>query len=538
MSQVTLIPRQTSPHADGIRIECETSSSLGSPGPVIFTTAMFNAGGTDKLSLFVAENLAFNVDVSDLAVSGAGMLAPPAGLIVEILSGRLIIKPAAATWPVAISDYLNENWFADLSPISLAIGNDGLQLEVQVGGKQRIFRWAPVRIGGVTPVVRARWLELTVAPSSFSEVDIPLGDETIHRVPLTDGTAVVESYLQRTALAVDSSRLVVERPSFGLHLLGRDWFPETCWSWSAGGKQVFEFVDVDPGDWEPPAALEGDLAAHGTTSKNLQLTQMPPLLTTGRTANETSELPAAWQYTVINSSNSGSAPGVWVNWNLSLTNVPSRVAVQATSLDSQLHGLWAIDQLDWKFEFGLRPQPAGEQAEPDQHQTSPRIRLRLIKGTAPEAWSATLVITNPQVFGSGPELQFFGRAMTDVRALPHAPDLARSLTVARVGFANVEFTTPDKFQVSAKLDVSDATTPIIKFEAGPQAVEAWVPGPWAGLTDVSLTGANLPADLPGVDEQTKLDRDRNQGLVDVPLTNFALTTSEKALAQFEIGAWS
>ena len=534
MSHVTLTPRQTSPHADGIRLECETSSSLGSPGPIIFTTAMFNAGGTDELSLFVGGNVVFKVSMSDLAVSGAGMLAPPAGPIVEILSGRLILKRAAATWPVAINDYLTANWFADLNPISLAIGNDGLQLEVQADGKRRIFRWAPVRIGGGDPVFRARWLELTVAPNSFSEVEIPIGNTTIRRVPLTDGTSVVESYLQRTTLAVESSRLVAERPSFGLNVLGHDWFPSTCWSWSAGGKQVFEFVDVEPGDWEPLAELKGDLKAHGTTSENLQLTQLPPLLTTGRTANETSELPAAWQYAGIKSNNGGSAPGVWVHWNLSLSNVPSRLAVQATSLDSQLHGLWAIDQLDWKFEFGLRPQPAGEQGGPDQHQTPPRIRLRLTKGAAPEVWSATLVIANPQVFGSSPELQFFGRAMTDVRALPHAPDLARSLTVARVEFANVEFTTPDKFQVSARLDTSDATTPI-KFEAGPQAVEAWVPGPWAGLTDVSLTGTNLPADLPGVQEQTKLDRDRNQGLVDVPLTNFALRTSEKALAQFEIG---
>ena len=215
MSHVTLTPRQTSPHADGIRLECETSSSLGSPGPIIFTTAMFNAGGTDELSLFVGGNVVFKVSMSDLAVSGAGMLAPPAGPIVEILSGRLILKRAAATWPVAINDYLTANWFADLNPISLAIGNDGLQLEVQADGKRRIFRWAPVRIGGGDPVFRARWLELTVAPNSFSEVEIPIGNTTIRRVPLTDGTSVVESYLQRTTLAVESSRLVAERRDAG-----------------------------------------------------------------------------------------------------------------------------------------------------------------------------------------------------------------------------------------------------------------------------------------------------------------------------------
>lgn len=534
MPQVILIPRQTGPQADGIRIECETSSPLGGPQPVAFNTALFNAGGSDNLALFVGGKEAFKVAVAALDVSGAGLLAARDGANVEILSGRLILKPIAGGWPQGIVDYLNENWFADLNVVSLAVGNDGLQLESNAGGPQ-IFRWTPVRITSGDPVFRARWLELKGASNSFPVDDIQIGGEPIRRVPLREGQAVVESYLQRTTLAVDSSRLVVERPNFGLNLLGRDWFPDTCWSWKAGGKQVLEFVDINPVDWEPPVELEGDLKAEGTTSQKLQLTQMPTLLTTGRTTNETSELPAAWQYATININSAGSAPGVWVHWNLSPTSSPSRLAVQTTSLDSKLHGLWSIEQLDWKFEFGLQPRRDDDQAAPSQHQAPPRIRLRLTQGTALTEWSATLVISGPQIFGGGPRLQFFGRAMTDVRALPHAPELVRSLTMARIEFANVESSVPDKLQVSATLDPSNTTHPIT-YLAGPQAVEAWVPGPWAGLTDVSPTGANLPADLPDLSNQTKLDRDRNQGLVDMPLGRFSLQTSDKTLAQIEINA--
>lgn len=538
MSKVTLIPRRTSPHADGIQIQFNPASiDPGLVKPQQLTL-------TGDILLSVAGKDAFRVPATEVVLSGACLLGDPNVVDqYEILSGRLVIVKPGAGWPDPIKNYLADNWFADLSVKAIAIGNDGLQLEVDDEGQTRTFRWSPVRVTEDPSVVRVRWQELTDTAQSISLLDSELDTVGIRLARLKDapsreGAVVVERYLQRTQRTdlVPLSKLTIERPGFGLHLLGRDWFPETCWSWGDGDNEIFEFVDIAAGDWEPDAELDaeldGKLTATATTDitdtvpKGLQITKMPPLLTTGRTADDTSELPAAWQYATINANGGGTAAGVWVHWNLSLTDVPSLLAVQSASLDSNLHGLWAINQLDWSFEFGLKPQPASDQPVARDRQEPPRIRLRLTKSTSTTEWSATLAISDPQVFGRSPELQFFGRPMLDTSALPYAPELALSLTTARVEFANVEFKDPAKMQVSAKLAEG-----AIKFQAGPQAVEAWVPGPWAGLNDVSLTGANLPADVPSSEDPIKLVRDRNQGLVDLPLGDFSLTVAKDALAQ-------
>jgi WD40 repeat protein len=531
MSKVTLIPRRTSPHADGIQIRFEESSI----GPGLFKPQQPNLTGDISLIVAGAEAAAFTVQATEVALSGACLLGNPNEDRYEILSGRLVIDKKDSDWPNPIKNYLADNWFEDLTVVAIAIGNDGLQLEVVDEGKTRIFRWSPVRVTADPSVVRVRWQELTDTAQSISLLDTELDTVGIRLARLKDapsreGAVVVERYLQRTDFPL--SKLTIERPGFGLHLLGRDWFPETCWSWKSDGNEIFEFVDIAAGDWEPDAELDGKLTATATKAttdaapKGLQITKMPPLLTTGRTADDTSELPAAWQYATINAKGGGTAAGVWVHWNLSLTDVPSLLAVQSASLDSNLHGLWAINQRDWSFEIGLKPQQASDQPVARDRQGPPRIRLRLTKTTTTSEWSATLAISDPQVFARSPELQFFGRSMLDASALPHAPELALSLTTARVEFANIEFKDPAKMQVSANL--ADGA---IKFQAGPQAVEAWVPGPWAGLNDVSLTGANLPADVPSSEDPIKLVRDRNQGLVDLPLGEFSLTVAEDALAQ-------
>ncbi len=539
MFQVTLIPRRTSPHADGIQIQFDSVPIV----PGLFKPQQLTL--TEDILLSVAGKDAFRVPATDVTLSGACLLGDPNGGPYEILSGRLVIGKKGSDWPDPIKNYLADNWFADLSVKAIAIGNDGLQLEVDDEGQTRTFRWSPVRVTADPSVVRVRWQELTDTAQSISLLDTELDTVGIRLAqlkyaPSGEGAVVVERYLQRTQRTdlVPPSKLTIERPGFGLHLLGRDWFPETCWSWGDGNNEIFEFVDIAAGDWEPDAELDaeldGKLTATATTDttdvvpKGLQITKMPPLLTTGRTADDTSELPAAWQYATINANGGGTAAGVWVHWNLSLTDVPSLLAVQSASLDSNLHGLWAINQLDWSFEFGLKPQPASDQPVARDRQEPPRIRLRLTKtkSTSTSKWSATLAISDPQVFGRSPELQFFGRPMLDASALPHAPELALSLTTARVEFANVEFKDPAKMQVSAKL--VDGT---IKFVAGPQAVEAWVPGPWAGLNDVSLTGANLPADVPSSENPIKLVRDRNQGLVDLPLGDFSLRVAKDVLAE-------
>jgi WD40 repeat protein len=536
MSKVTLIPRRTSPHADGIQIRFEASPI----GPGLFKPQQPTPNS--DISMIVAGAEAFKVSATEVALSGACLLGNPNEDRYEILSGRLVIDKKDSGWPDPIKNYLADNWFEDLTVVAIAIGNDGLQLEVDHGGKTRIFRWSPVRVTADPSVVRVRWQELTDTAQSISLLDTELDTVGIRLARLKDapsreGAVVVERYLQRTQRTdlVPLSKLTIERPGFGLHLLGRDWFPETCWSWGDVDNEIFEFVDIAAGDWEPDAELDAELdgkltatATKATTDapKGLQITKMPPLLTTGRTADDTSELPAAWQYATIKSNGGGTAAGVWVHWNLSLSDVPSLLAVQSASLDSNLHGLWAINQLDWSFEIGLKPQQASDQPVARDRQGPPRIRLRLTKKTTTSEWSATLAISDPQVFARSPELQFFGRSMLDASALPHAPELALSLTTARVEFANIEFKDPAKMQVSANL--ADGA---IKFQAGPQAVEAWVPGPWAGLNDVSLTGANLPADVPSSEDPIKLVRDRNQGLVDLPLGEFSLTVAEDALAQ-------
>ena len=526
MTRFTFLPSSTNPVALGVRMEFESSAAVAAG--VSFPPAGATFSGTWSLVLGSAAELSVDADANTGAFIffGSCLVARSADNRFVVRSGRFRVKPSAAEWPNVVKTFLTANWGDPATVTELAIGSDGVQLEAVIDGTNRVYRWDPVFIADQNPV--PRWLELRSAASPLSSPTIP-ADLNI-QIVLPSGTVPVSaSYRQQ--LLTDSGTTVfgtVDMPTFGLALLGREWFPLTMWQWADGASRFIEFVDVAPGRRHPGLADLEDLQVSWADAQTPSFTALPSLESTGRTTDGTFDLPAAWQFGGV-AFKDKHAPGAWIHWRLIPFTGPSRLDVQVESLGSGLHGLWKLGDdgddanNDWGIEFGLSPSLSGDRRD-ELSSDSPRIRLTIEIDAAAASSKATLIVSKPRVFAFSPRMRFFGRSLVDLESLPHAAQLGESLVEARVEFSGpISTGVPTAGQVKAKL-----TTGAFSLTAGPRAVEAWVPGPWAGLNAGSRTGANLvdPASLTELSEPI-ITRDRNQGLVDLPLSAFSLETAGK-----------
>jgi hypothetical protein len=426
----------------------------------------------------------------------------------EIRSGRLVFRPTDGNdWPAEFQALLDNNW-GDLGKVdALALGSDGLQLEATIDTVRRVFRWSPTTTAEA--VLVPGWLELRFGSEPADPPTLPAALE----IEVTDPPARLPAAATFRRLLPAGATLVfgqVETPAFGLKFLGREWFPRAMWTWQENGRQFTEFVDVPPGPWHPHLQTPEELQVDWTDATP-HLKTLPPLESTGRTTDGTFDLPAAWQFGAVESGNK-SAPGSWIHWRLTPATAPTRLAVSAESLTSGLHGLWEFGEFAWDFEVGLAPLGAAASSVP-------RIRLTIETGAVDA--KATLSVRAPQIYALTPQLRFFNRALVDPESLPHTPQLRESLLEAQI-----EFTGPTSSGLAkngqVKMELKGGQP---QLQAGPRAVEAWVAGPLAGLSAVSRTGANLvdPASVAKLSAPV-VTRDRNQGLVDLPVTSFALKT--------------
>lgn len=458
-----------------------------------------------------------------------------------VLSGQIRIdKLQPGNFPDQLKDLLNTYWKGDLAAItSIALGNGGLQLteKKQEQEKERHYRWSTVASDDpATP--HLCWTEISPEVSAVNLQDVlkvkdgsaEYGITTIQPTQLD--SVPTQSFFR---LAGDI-RYRVETPVFGLRLLNCDWLPRSVWSWKSGDSEFVEFSDVAADALfryvptpEFEATSSGPLDAFlAWKDKKWSLSHSPELHSTGSTIGDTWNLPAAWQYAEVkNEQGDKSVPGAWVRWNLSPSDIPSRLATQAVSLSSGLIGLLELvdsnDPLNsnqWTYEFGL--------AEIKNKTSDARVRLRFEKKDGENSWKPVgLHIHDAQVYARTPEMLFFGRSLIDPCALPHAPDLAESLIRARVEFSNCPQEKLGLRYVKASLKNGD-----LELNASNASVEAWVPGPSAGLNTVSPTGKNLVIDADS--DHPVSGRDRNQGLVDLPLGEFQIEAKKDSLTALKM----
>lgn len=522
MPHVTFLPSSPSPAASAVQMEFEASAAPAAGVP--FPPDGVTFSGTWSLVLGSAAELRADANSGSISFVGSCLVTPSGNDRFVVRSGRFVVKPSGSVWPAGVNTFLTANWGDPATVKALAMGSDGVQLEAEIDGANRVYRWDPVFIAGQNLV--PRWLELRSTAPLLPSPAIPAGLNIQMVLPI--GTVPV-SASYRQPLPADSGMMVfgtVDTPTFGLNLLGSEWFPRAMWQWIDGASRFIEFVDVAPGRRHPGPADPEDLQVSWTDALTPSFTALPRLESTGRTTDGTFDLPAAWQFGGV-AFNDKHAPGAWIHWRLNPFAGPSRLDVQVESLGSGLHGLWklGVDGGDpnngWGTEFGLAPLPSDQRDDllPD----SPRIRLTIeIVAAAPT--KATLVVGKPRVFALSPRMRFFGRSLVDSESLPHAAQLGESLVEARVEFSGpTSVGEPTAGQVKAELTLGK-----FSLTTGPRAVEAWVPGPWAGLNDASRTGANLvdPASQTELSEPI-ITRDRNQGLVDLPLGTFSLETAGK-----------